>query len=208
MIRAVQQRLLGGQSGRYWIGLRDRSDHGWLTAEPVNPVLSWAEGAAPDGHCFAAAAAPLPIGPGETKPWTAVPCQSALGYVCERPGWVVSPQTNHAYRLLAPERAFDDARAACQRVGAHLVTVTSRDENAYVGAQFFGVIWVGAIKRERARPFEWVTSEPYAFQAFALGDPDRRELPACVVLGEDRKWHDRSCDGSEAGPYGTVCEVD
>jgi cysteine-rich repeat protein len=207
-VRAVQERLLAGRSGGYWIGLRDRGAFGWLTAEPINPLLSWDEGVPADGHCVAAAAARAPIKALDPKLWAAARCDSPLGYVCERPGWTVSPKTNHAYRILAPERRFDDARAACQHLGAHLVTVTSPDENAFVGAQFFGVLWLDAVKRDRNRSFEWSTGERFGFRNFAVGDPDRRDVPDCVVMGEDRKWHDRTCDGREAGPYGTVCEVD
>jgi len=100
------------------------------------------------------------------------------------------------------------AQAACQRVGAHLVTVSSAEENAFVGSQFFGALWLGATAASTAIDFRWITGEPFDVQLFSPGDPDRRTLPNCLVLGEDRRWHDRACDGSGGGPYAVVCEVE
>ena len=88
------------------------------------------------------------------------------------------------------------------------MTISSVEENAFVGSQFFGVQWLGARAMTRPADFLWARDEPFNFRLFAPGEPDRAGVPNCLVLGEDRLWHDRRCDGLGGGPYGVVCEFE
>ncbi|HEY0708598.1 MAG TPA: lectin-like protein [Polyangia bacterium] len=208
-LRDVSQRLLRNQSDFYWIGLADKGGNGeyqWITAEPQNPLLVWSKNTPEKGACVAT----NPKGPVHQalKPWHTAGCQEPKGFLCEQPEWKIRPATNHAYRQLTPERQFHEAQAACDKIGAHLVTVTDAEESAFISSEFFGTLWLGAVRTTRQEDFRWVTNEPFNFQHFAPGDPDRAGVPNCIVLAENRRWHDRSCAGTEAGPYGVVCEID
>jgi cysteine-rich repeat protein len=208
-LRDVQQRLLRNQNDFYWIGLADTVGNGeyqWITAEPQNPLLVWTKTPPEKGACVAT----NPKGAvfNAMKPWRTSPCGEPMGFICEQTEWKIRPATNHAYRQLTPERRFEDAKAACQKIGAHLVTIGDAEEDAFVSSEFFGTLWLGAMRAKRDEDFRWVTNEAFSFQHFAPGDPDRNGVPSCIVLAENRRWHDRTCQGAEAGPYGVVCEIE
>ena len=205
----MHQRLFRGRSERYWIGFADRSgsgDYAWTTGEPTNPLLPWASPNPPPGQCGGYDASGDIARP--LKPWSAEPCASPHGFVCEKEEPRVWPAQNHAYRALDQTMTFTEAREICQRAGAHVLTISSLEENAFVGSQFFGVKWLGAEATQQPTDFRWVKGEPFTFRLFAPGDPERAQVPNCIVLGEDRMWHDRPCDGRGGGPYGVVCEFE
>jgi cysteine-rich repeat protein len=208
-LKAVYDHLLHAHPATYWIGLSDRDspgDYGWVTGEPANPLLRWASVPPPPGMCVSHDGSrniDVPF-----KPWIVEDCDDRHGFVCEKEEARVWSARNHAYLLLPRAARFQDAEAACQRMGAHLVTVASAEENAFVGSQFFGALWLGAKAATTAMDFRWITGERFDVQLFAPGDPDRRTVPNCLVLGEDRRWHDRECDGGGGAPYAVVCEVE
>jgi cysteine-rich repeat protein len=208
-LRKVHTRMLAGRTGAYWIGLSDSwgsGEYRWSSGEPQNLLLRWSAQPPPPSRCVSLDAAgdvTVPL-----KPYRAEPCGEARGFLCEKEEWRTSPMNGHAYRHLGLVRTVKEAMGACERAGGHLVTIDGDDENLFVGSQFMGTLWLGAIKHRKAGYFEWITGEPFAFESFAPGDPDLNLIPDCLVLGDDRKWYDRPCDGSRGGPYGVVCEID
>ncbi len=199
---AVIDRLLATTDGTYWTGLRDQGGYGWLTREPLTfGFRGWGTPTPPPGQCAAGSA---------KTPWVVEPCVAPRGFMCERPGWAIAPGSRHAYQAFYGEPRWEAARDACVRFGAgvHLATIADAEENAFVAGKFFGAHWVGATKIDGA--FRWITGPPFDPALFAEGDPDLNAVPACVAIGEDRRLHDRQCDGSDGGPqgYGYICEVD
>lgn len=208
-MRQVHTTLLAGRGGHYWTGLSDMwgsGEYRWSSGEPQNLLLRWSAQPPPSSQCVSIDAAGDISA--ERKPLHAEPCHEPRGFLCEKEEWRTSPANGHAYRHAGLLPTLDAAVAACKRAGGHLVSIADGDENAFVGSQFLGTLWLGAVKRHRTGWFEWLTGEPFAFEFFAPGDPDLNVVPDCLVLGEDRKWYDRPCDGSRGGPYGAVCEVE
>jgi cysteine-rich repeat protein len=208
-MREVSTQLLGGRREVYWTGLSDAwaiGEYRWNSGEPQNLLLRWWADQPPAGRCVSFDAAGSVNA--ALKPMRAEPCDEARPFVCEKEEWRTSPVNGHAYRHVGMVQTFDEATAACARAGGHLLTIADGDENAFTGGQFLGTLWLSAIKRKKAGYFEWTTGEPFDFEYFAPGDPDLNLIPDCVVMGEDRKWYDRACDGTKGGPYGAVCEVE
>jgi len=205
----VHDTLLRGRSAHYWIGWADRSgsgDYGWTTAEATNPLLPWSSQSPAPGRCG------LYDSEGNInqplKPWSAEVCTSRHGFVCEKEEARIWPAQNHAYRAVDQAAGFAEAREICRRLGAHLLTISSLEENAFVSSQFLGPKWLGAEATSKPTDFRWVEGAPFDFQLFAPGEPERLQVPNCLVLGEDGMWHDRLCDGGGGGPYRVVCEFD
>ncbi len=88
--------------------------------------------------------------------------------------------------------SWDDARAAAEAQGGHLVTITSQAENDFVfslidEAQFWQRLnvlglqangpWIGLFKTDSslaaADGWQWVTGEDFAYSNFAAGEPNR-----------------------------------
>jgi cysteine-rich repeat protein len=208
-LREMSTHLLAGRTESYWIGLSDMwgsGEYRWNTGEPQNLLLRWSAGPPALGRCVSFDATGSINA--DLKPMRAEPCEEARGYLCEKEEWRTSPVNAHAYRQVGMVQTFAQATAACARVGGHLVTITDGDENAFVGGQFLGTLWLGAIKKQKTGYFQWITGEPFEVEFFAPGDPDLNVIPDCIVMGGDRKWYDRACDGTKGGPYGAVCEVE
>ena len=79
----------------------------------------------------------------------------------------------HAYRAVDYTRTFVEAREVCRRLGAHLLTISSLEENSFVSSQLFGVKWLGAEAAQQPRDFRWVDGEPFEFRLYAPIEPDR-----------------------------------
>jgi len=205
----VSTHLLAGRRDSYWIGLSDMwgsGEYRWDSGEPQNLLLRWSAEPPVPGRCVSFDAA------GDItaalKPMQTEACEEARGFICEKEEWRTSPGNGHAYRQVGMAQTFDEATAACARAGGHLVTISDGDENAFVGGQFLGTLWLGALKRKKTAYFQWITGEPFEVEFFAPGDPDLNVIPDCLVMGDDRKWYDRACDGAKGGPYAAVCEVE
>jgi lectin-like protein len=129
-------------------------------------------------------------------------------------GAVVWPANGHRYRVVvAPgELTWEDAKAQAIRLGGHLVTLTSSEENDFV----FGLVlitqdayngdygpWIGASQPPDAiepdQGWGWVTGEPWSFTAWAPGfpDDDGDQDYAHYFSGKDRRatWQDGSPTG-------------
>jgi cysteine-rich repeat protein len=208
-MRAVSTHLLADRHEPYWIGLSDMwgsGEYRWDSGEPQNLLLRWSAEPPTPGRCVSLDAAGDITA--DLKPMRAEGCEEARGFICEKEEWRTSPGNGHAYRQVGMVQTFDQATAACTRAGGHLVTIDGADENAFVGAQFLGTLWLGGLKKKKTGYFQWITGEPFDFEFFAPGDPDLNLIPDCLVMGDDRKWYDRGCDGSKGGPYAAVCEVE
>jgi hypothetical protein len=104
------------------------------------------------------------------------------------PGAIVWSANCHAYLFV---RSFairwGDADDAARRLGGHLVTVTSADENGFVfellnreldAAYSPGTWrgpWLGAVRdaesSDSRRGWVWTTGEPFAYTAWSVGEP-------------------------------------
>jgi serine/threonine-protein kinase len=219
-VEIVRDRLPAGRTAASWIGLGPRpagaaaGQLSWVTGEPLGfAVWGAGEPARTTGVCVRR----LPVeGPGagtaspanrsaELGAWAAGDCGEALPFVCERAGWRVREETGHAYRLFGARVSWAEAARACAARGAHLVTITDAEEQAFVAALTTLAAWIGATEPSPAEGLRWVTGEPFAYRRFSPGDPDRYDGGGCVVLRPDDLWYDRNC---HTLPYAYVCEIE
>jgi len=72
----------------------------------------------------------------------------------------------HRYLFIPKFLTWADARACCEGLGGHLLTITSREEDEFVGSLFEGgcFFWMGLVVGERGP--EWVTGEPFTYKNF------------------------------------------
>ncbi len=111
-----------------------------------------------------------------------------------------------------------EAKTACEARSAHLATLTSFDENAFVfnSLLFPGVnntglyFFFGASDVANESKFRWVTGEPFNFTNWASGEPHSGDPGDAdnvedylVVHGTDGKWADAFSNSADKG---YVCE--
>lgn len=112
----------------------------------------------------------------------------------------------HCYFPLATAGSFDRAQSACAAAGAHLVTITSAGEEAFVETIRSGRDrWIGLRRPNGADPraassFAWITGESTTFGKWGSTEPN--DSGPCARLRGSNDWGDQSCGTS----YEAICE--
>ena len=105
--------------------------------------------------------------------------------------------------------SWTEARAMCQSMGGHLVTITSADEQAFIESTFPGTTgWIGGYGDNNG--WSWVTGETFGgYTYWKSGEPnDQGGIEWCGHLWSDMTWND--LDNEDKGNYqtGFYCEFD
>ena len=137
--------------------------------------------------------------------WNDIACSQTRRALCERPAWAIEPTTNHAYRMLHALRTHPEAIADCAAIGAHLATVTSAAEQAFVTTLTGRDTWIGLFQGPTEGSWFWSTGERFDFRAWGPSQPDDFQANEdCVHLAAGTGlWNDRAC--TTRLPF--LCEV-
>jgi hypothetical protein len=135
----------------------------------------------------------------------------------------------HCYFLIGEDSGLDwpSAKAACEKYSktTHLVTITSKDEQAAIVKAFFATkvdTWIGLSLADTSKspdslcklvpdqcPFQWVTGEKLDYTDWTVrsgSDNEPNYSGACVrIASSDQTWSDTGCTGSK---YRALCEDD
>lgn len=126
----------------------------------------------------------------------------------------LDPASGTCYLWFASAVTWQDARAACEGLGAHLAVATSAAENALMDigvddpASDLEDSWIGGNDIEAGGEFVWITGETFAFDNFRDGEPNGGGGTGvdedCVIIEADNggTWDDRAC----GDPYPYLCE--
>lgn len=118
----------------------------------------------------------------------------------EWPAW--QGGNGHWYAGIPTSRTWADARVHAASLGAHLATVTSAAENAFVNsvraASGLDRPWLGGFQdlaapdhSEPAGGWRWVTGEPWSFTAWAGGEPNNQGNEHWLHYGSNSGfWND------------------
>ena len=235
--------LLSAASGKkqfYWIGLYDDGSNRnwkWVTGEPLlytnwhgneptgtfqtktimNRSGGWIDN--PDG--------------GDQNPWSL----NNTGLICE---WDYTNNASsvpddavvfngHSYKAFDESMTWTQAKAYCESLGGHLVTITSQAENDFVASLIApgtkGLYWLGGYEKDRFDgAWTWVTNEPWSYTNWANGEPNNVEPPGEYFVEVYRTDHDLFLSGQwndngdfdsnnvnsfySANNHGFVCEWD
>jgi hypothetical protein len=130
----------------------------------------------------------------------------------KRAGFVVEPMPKDAikfqsndYALIADAAPWHVAKRQCERMGGHLVTIESAEEEAFVLERFRkSEFWIGAGDGALEGTFVWLSGRPY--QAFGLqpklDNYAKNEHAIYWNLQGQESWN----DGNEAVALPFVCE--
>lgn len=119
--------------------------------------------------------------------------------------------TGHWYKYILKDTTWRTAAIECERLGGHLVTITSWEENKLVTVlrPIRGYTWIGASDEEEEGIWVWVTGEPFEYSDWGNGEPnnaDGNEDYACIPdIGH---WNDGGENLVAAAGNGYVCEWD
>jgi cysteine-rich repeat protein len=192
----------------FWIGLDDEDEGNffWQDDELLGAFTNWEPGQ-PNGDTGANC-----VRQGMNGTWFDDTCTQTGGYLCERAAWTVDPATATAYLYVGgvAEVSHPAADTACTGRGAHLVSITSPEENSLVDAITGATsVWLGASDTATEGTYAWSTGEAFGFTAWATGEPDGAAAATedCVAMRSDG-WYDLACTGGGPQSNGYICEVE
>ena len=115
------------------------------------------------------------------------------------------------YALFTDVMTWDDAKAKCEALGGHLVTVTSEGEQKLIelltDKGIRPAYWIGLTDQAKEGSFQWVTGEALSYTHWAEDRPRINSSRNWVHLTDDHTWNDNgSTDLSTA--IGFICEWD
>ena len=86
----------------------------------------------------------------------------------------------HAYKIFRDYKSWDEAKEECERLGGHLITITSEEEQRYietyirelVGETEPRKIWIGCTDEGHEGDWRWCTGEPFEYNNWGTRQPD------------------------------------
>ena len=105
--------------------------------------------------------------------------------------------------------SWTQARAMCQSMGGHLVTITSAEEQAFIESTFPGTTgWIGGYGDNNG--WSWVTGEPFGgYTHWKSGEPnDQGGVEWCGHLWSDMTWNDLDNEDMSGYQTGFYIEYD
>lgn len=111
------------------------------------------------------------------------------------PGCYMNDWMEHAYYLCYDYRNWKESEAKCKEFGAHLVTINSQAENAFLTSfAENNSVWIGLY--ESWWKWYWVTGEPVSFKNWAPGEPNDGDIwtiEDCGMMYPNGQWNDEEC---------------
>jgi hypothetical protein len=112
----------------------------------------------------------------------------------------------HKYLYVSGKIPWYVARDICERMGGHLATINSAEEDVFVAKLLNGAAaWGGGSDAESEGRWVWITGEPFDYRNWNPPSPDNhKEAQHCLLLNQERsgRWDDMGADYR----YGFVCE--
>lgn len=128
----------------------------------------------------------------------------------------------HKYELFDESMTWTEAKAYCENLGGHLVTINSADEQAFItsltNSSSKKNIWLGAELVNNN--YVWITNEEFSYTNWASGEPNNVFAMQNTIMmytkngnGTAGTWNDESKEGRDWSGYrvsetGFVCEWD
>lgn len=131
-----------------------------------------------------------------------------------------SSYNGHYYSVFNDDLSWNEAKTVCEKMGGHLVTIGSLNENNFVknlvASQSKGVYWIGA--KLSASSWSWVTGEAFSYKNWAAGQPSGGENYAEIYSRQTQtalagSWNDVNEGSSDISYYSTkntgyICEFE
>lgn len=177
----------------YWVGASDSETEGqwkWVTGEAFDYGSTfykkpWMNSAQPDsGGSNPKEEDGLAIRKYKSSitsdGWNDSDITAQRGFICEFERAfraVDSVEYNgHLYLLYDETYTWTGANDICTRMGGHLATITSKEENEIVknliNGHLKGNYWIGLTDEETEGQYKWVTGENFEYSSWATGEPN------------------------------------
>lgn len=126
------------------------------------------------------------------------------------PSDAASYNGHHYYFVSNVADSFDAAEAYAEKLGGHMVTIGSREENTFVADYFYSKgaysIWIGYSDKDQEGVWRWVNNEETTFTGWKAGCPYISRNHNTVLMYSSGNWVDY--DFQKSWPNSFVIEWD
>lgn len=114
----------------------------------------------------------------------------------------------HRYRYYEGDMTWTEARAMCQSLGGHLLTINSPEEQAFIQSKYPGYTgWIGAYGD--ANGWAWVTGESWSYTNWAPNEPNNTDGEEWFGhIWNGMQWNDLADNDPRNDQTGYFCEFD
>jgi hypothetical protein len=111
---------------------------------------------------------------------------------------------SHCYRFFGSTATWDAARAACQTVGADLISIGSVEENSFAVTLAAGnVFYAGFNDINSEGSWVWSDASPNTYTNWSASEPNNSGNEDCLHVYVDGRWNDITCGTAQT----YVCEM-
>ncbi|MBQ7594089.1 MAG: C-type lectin domain-containing protein [Synergistaceae bacterium] len=114
----------------------------------------------------------------------------------------------HTFKVFTTSsKTWAQAKAACEEIGGHLVTITSAEKQAFIETLIDSNVsyWIGAYGNNTNLEYQWVTGEEWDYDNWDEGQPDIVSMYVYIWANHNFKWDDV---GNNASMSSFICEWD
>lgn len=142
------------------------------------------------------------------------------------PQKLLNPINGNSYAVIDESMSWSDAKAACEAMGGHLVTITNKSEQYFVssivGNKTKKYYWIGGFQpvgsSEPGGNWQWITGESMTYTNWHPGQPDNYKQDDEMGLIRDTDWAGAKSTGqwqddsdineisNSYADYGYICE--
>ena len=118
----------------------------------------------------------------------------------------------HSYIRFDYAVSWHMAKAICEKLGGHLATITSTEENNAIASlcssQSVIHYWIGATDKAKEGVWKWITREPFSYNKWSSGQPDNYNNGESFLemWTSDGYWNDNKDSATEV--VGFIYEFD
>lgn len=189
----------------YWIGITDEIIEGaWRTVNgEAVPYENWADGQPNNQNNEDY----VHVRTQQNAKWndaTDMYANQTLGFICEYkydPTYITSvsfdTHNESKYEVFNVLMTWDEAKAYCESLGGHLVTISDKAEADYVNTLVknggVSAYWLGITDQQSEGTWQNITNEPLSYTNWAAGEPNNSgNVEHCGVIRYDESysWND------------------